>query len=70
MSELFFVKITDHLIAKRESYYVNCNEIKSFGCFPNTNNTLIYYVELSKESHNSMCLHRIRKSDYERLKKL
>lgn len=69
MSNLFFIKITDHLI-KKESYYINYNEIKSFGCFPNKNNTLIYYVELPKESYNSMCLHRIRKSDYERLKRL
>lgn len=65
----FFVKVTDHLI-KKESYFVNCNEIKSFGSFYTTKGTLIYYVELSKESHNSMCLHRIRKSDYERLKSL
>lgn len=69
MSELFFVKVTDHFI-KKQSYYVRCYEIKSFGCFYNANNKLVYYVELPKEEHVVMCLHCIRKSDYERLKKL
>ena len=67
MSGLFFVKITDYRI-KKESYYVNCNEIKSFSCF-RRENKLIYFVELLTEKYMT-CLHRIRKSDYERLKKL
>jgi len=70
MSNLFFVKVTDDYGIKKESYYVNCNEIKSFGCFYSANNKLIYYVKLLEENHSIMCLHIIRKSDYERLKKL
>ena len=66
---IFFIKVTDHLI-KKQSYYVSVNEIKSFGVFRNNKGTLVYCVDLPKENYNSMCLHCIRKSDYERLKKL
>lgn len=71
MKDLFFVKVTIYLsINRKESNYVNCHEIKTFGAFINTNKQMIYYVELYEEKNHSMCLHRIRKSDYERLKRL
>ncbi len=69
MSNLFFVKVTD-FTPKKASYYINCNEIKSCGVIRTREDKIIYYVELLNENRNSMCLHHIRKSDYERMKSL
>lgn len=53
-----------------ESYYINCNEIKSCGVIHTSKGEIVYYVELLNENRNSMYLHHIKKSDYERLKRL
>ena len=70
MSDLFFVKVTDFILKGKVSYYINCNEIKSFDVVRTREGKIVYCVELLNDNRNSMCLHHIKKSDYERLKKL
>ena len=70
MKDLFFVKVTDFILKRKVSYYINCNEIESFSVVHTKEGKIVYCVVLLNDNRNYICLHHIKKSDYERLKRL